>query len=282
MKIYPQPLTTMDKDNHQNLKVSNYDTILEVFLKNIGQYELLTRGEEVELATKVMTARNSTDKDVLKVGIEARDKLILSNLRLVVSIAKKYTYTGISFMDLIQDGVLGLMKAVDRYQIDKDLKLSTYATWRIKQSIKRSIANTSRTIRLPEYIYDLISQIRKTRRDYFNQHSILPDAEMVSQITGIDKELLRLIDIYDDDTISLDTMIGDTESTIMDMTKDIDNRNPDEHNQIETLEEYVLDCLELLTERERNVLKMRFGIQCDEKTLEETGEIMQITRERVR
>lgn len=274
------------KDNHRSPIVtdilSKEGTILDEFMNDIGHYDLLKIDEEIEFARRVIKARHSKDISVINKGIEARDKLILSNLRLVVSIAKQYTYTGVSFMDLILDGTVGLMNAVDRFEVNKEYRLSTYATYWIKQSIKRSIANTSKTIRLPEYIYDLISKVRKAKREYYYEHGVYPNDVAISQETGISLDMLRLMDIYDDDTISLDTIIGENERTIMDIINDNNNLNPEEFNQLEIIEEYVLDSLALLGNRERLIIQMRYGIQSDVKTLEEIGLLLNITRERVR
>ena len=262
--------------------LSKEGNILDEFMNDIGHYDLLKIDEEIELARQVIKARDSKDISDINKGIEARDKLILSNLRLVVSIAKQYTYTGVSFMDLILDGTVGLMNAVDRFEVNKEYRLSTYATYWIKQSIKRSIANTSKTIRLPEYIYDLISKVRKVKREYYYEHGFYPNDEAISQETGISLDMLRLMNIYDDDTISLDTIIGENEGTIMDIIDDNKNLNPEEYNQLEILEEYVLDSLALLGNRERLIIQMRYGIQSDVKILEEIGLLLNITRERVR
>ena len=274
------------KDNHRSPIVmdilSKEGNILDEFMNDIGHYDLLKIDEEIELARRVIKARDSKDISDINKGIEARDKLILSNLRLVVSIAKQYTYTGVSFMDLILDGTVGLMNAVDRFEVNKEYRLSTYATYWIKQSIKRSIANTSKTIRLPEYIYDLISKVRKAKRYYYSEYGVYPNNEAISKETGISLDMLRLMDIYDDDTLSLDTIIGENERTIMDIIDDNNNLNPEEFNQLKIIEEYVLDSLALLSNRERLIIQMRYGIQSDVKTLEEIGLLLNITRERVR
>lgn len=260
----------------------NLNDSLSVFLKDISQINLLTRDEEIDLAKKISSGLNSTDEMIIQLGKEARDKMIVSNLRLVVSVAKKFSFSNLSLMDLIQEGTLGLMKAVDRFDVDKGFKFSTYATWWIRQSISRSISNHSKTIRVPVHVYDMLFKVRKVMKKYFDDHGIKPDIETVSIICGIPVSTLRLIYLYTDDTISLDIPIGDGNSTLNDSTKDTNNPNPEEWTRINELEEYVLNILEVLDDRERIIIKMRFGIDCEEKTLAEIGQTLGITRERVR
>lgn len=260
----------------------NLNDSLSVFLKDISQINLLTRDEEIDLAKKISSGLNSTDETIIQLGKEARDKMIVSNLRLVVSVAKKFSFSNLSLMDLIQEGTLGLMKAVDRFDVDKGFKFSTYATWWIRQSISRSISNHSKTIRVPVHVYDMLFKVRKVMKKYFDDHGIKPDIEQVSIICGIPISTLRLIYLYTDDTISLDIPIGDGNSTLNDSTKDTNNPNPEEWTRINELEEYVLNIIEVLDDRERIIIKMRFGIDCEEKTLAEIGQTLGITRERVR
>jgi len=260
----------------------NLNDPLSNYLKDIGQIKLLTREEEVELAKMISMARGSTDERVVNQAKEARDRLVVANLRLVVSIAKKYTYSNVPFMDLIQDGTMGLMKAVDRYQVEKGFKFSTYATWWIRQSISRSISNNSRTIRLPVHFYDALSKVRRVKRNYVNKHGIEPDDETVSQITGISIATLKMINLYSDDALSIDQPVGEEDSTFADVIKDTNNLNPHEQNMAQELEELVIEILQELNEREQTIIKMRFGIDSEEKTLEEIGQLLSITKERVR
>ena len=259
----------------------NLSDPLSIYLKDIGQVKLLTREEEIELAKRVSMARDSADEKISKLGKEARDRLIVANLRLVVSVAKKYTYSNVPFMDLIQDGTMGLMKAVDRYQVEKGFKFSTYATWWIIQSISRSISNNSRTIRIPVHVYDMLSKVRRVKRNYVNEHGIEPDIETVSKITGISIITLKMINLYIEDTLSLDNPIGDGDSTLKDSTEDKNNPDPEEYNKIKELEEYVIEILQVLNEREQTVIKMKFGIESDEKTLEQIGQYFGISKQRV-
>ncbi|MBU1020011.1 MAG: sigma-70 family RNA polymerase sigma factor [Firmicutes bacterium] len=252
------------------------------YLKEIGFVKLLTRDEEIELANAVSSARGSMDNELLLLGKDARDRLIVSNLRLVVSIAKKYAHSNIEMMDLIQDGTMGLMKAVDKYQVERGFKFSTYATWWIRQSISRSISDTSRTIRLPVYIHEMLAVVKKVKRYYKNEHGIEPDIETISRITGIPISTLRIINLYSVDTVSIDQPIGEDDSTYADVIEDKINLDPEKHYKYKVLEEYVNEILEELSERERDIIKMRFGIGTEEKTLNEIGQFLGITRERVR
>lgn len=254
---------------------------LSIYLKDIGQVKLLSREEEIELATMVMMARDSTDDKIIRLGREARDRLIVANLRLVVSVAKKFTYSNVSLMDLIQDGTMGLMRAVDGYQVDKGFKFSTYATWWIIQSISRSIANNSRTIRIPVHVYDTLSKILRFKRNYVDEHGMEPDIQTVSKIIGISIVTLKMINIYIEDTLSLDNPIGDGDSTLKDLTEDTNNPDPEEYNKIKELEEYVIEILQVLNEREQTIIKMKFGIESDEQTLEEIGKYFGISKQRV-
>lgn len=260
----------------------NLSDHVSVYLKDIGLVKLLTRDEEIELARLVSEARYSTDSRVIELGKEANDKLVESNLRLVVSIAKKFKFQNIPLMDLIQEGNMGLMKAVERYEVDRGFKFSTYATWWIRQSISRFISNHSKTIRIPVHVYDSISKVKRVKRDYTNEHGKEPNTETISKISGISISTLRFIDFYIDDIISLDNLLGDGISTLNDSTKDTNNPNPEEYNKIQELEEYVNEVLEVLSDREKTIVKLRYGIDCDARTLKEIGSMLDLSRERVR
>jgi RNA polymerase primary sigma factor len=209
--------------------------------------------------------------------------LILSNLRLVVSIAKKYAYTNIPMMDLIQEGSMGLMKAIDLFEVRKGYRLSTYATWWIRQFISRSIPNTSRTIRIPVYVYESLFAIHKAKQQYFIEHGFELDIKTLSNITNIAVDTLKIIVLCSDDAISLDQPIRDDDyNSLIDFTQDKYNLNPDELYKAKMLDEFVLNIINVLDEREQAIIKMRFGIECDEKTLEEIGKNYNISKERVR
>lgn len=274
-------LNQIENDLFKSREVNLSDS-LGIYLKDIGQVKLLTREEEIELANAIKNAHGSLDEKVILHGQSARDKMILANMRLVVSIAKKYAYSNLELMDLIQDGSMGLMKAVDRYQVERGFKFSTYATWWIRQTISRSISDTSRTIRLPVYIHDMLSVVRKVKRHYANEYGMEPDIEIISEISGIPVSTLKMLELYNSDTISINQPMGDDESTLIDLIKDTKNPTPEEYNNYKVLEVYVHSILEELSKRERDIIKMRYGIESDKKTLDEIGKIFGITRERVR
>jgi RNA polymerase primary sigma factor len=255
---------------------------LSIFLKEIGKVELLTREEEIELSNKISMARGSTDDQVIQMGKAARERFIIANLRLVVSIAKRYSYQNVPLMDLIQDGSMGLIKAVDRYQVEKGFKFSTYATWWIRQSISRSIANYSRTIRIPVHVQDKISRVKKMIREYIIEHGKEPDLHTISDETEIPIAMLKLILFWDGYVISLDEPIGDGESTLGDMTEDTNHPNPESYHKTQIIEDFVNEIIELLSEREQLVIRMRFGFDSEKKTFDEIGNSMGISRERVR
>lgn len=255
---------------------------LGIYLNDIGQVKLLTREEEIELANAITNAHRSIDANAIMQGKNARDRLILANMRLVVSIAKKYAYSNLELMDLIQDGSMGLMKAVDRFQVERGFKFSTYATWWIRQAISRSISDTSRTIRLPAYIHEMLSAVKKVKRHYLNEYGIEPNIETISEISGIPISTLKMLELYNSETISIDQSLGDDDSTLADIIQDSTTPTPEENNNFKVLEAYVLSVLEELTKREREIIKMRYGIESDIKTLDEIGKIFGITRERVR
>ena len=260
----------------------NLNDSLGLYLKDIGQEKLLTREEEIELANTIKNARGSLDEKVILHGQRARDKMILANMRLVVSIAKKYAHSNLDLADLIQDGSMGLMKAVDRFQVERGFKFSTYATWWIRQAISRSISDTSRTIRLPVYIHDMLSAVRKVKRHYANEHGMEADIEIISEISGIPASTLKMLELYNADSISIDQPVGDDDSTLVDVVKDTKNPTPEEYHKFKVLEAYVINVLEELTKRERDIIKMRYGIESDKMTLEEIGKVFGISRERVR
>ncbi len=260
----------------------NLNDSLSVYLKDIGKIRLLTKEEEIELAGKVLAARKSKDEKIIELGKEARDKLVVSNLRLVVNIAKKYRYTNVPMMDLIQEGNMGLMKAIDRFQVEKGYRLSTYATWWIRQFISRSISNTARTIRIPVHIYDSLAIIKKATIKYIKENGVEPDIETVSKLTNISIPSLKIVYLCSDDAISLDQSVGEDNSRLLDFTEDKKNKNPEEYNNEKELDEFVDDILQVLDRREQAIIKMRFGIDYDEKTLGEVGDLFGISRERVR
>ena len=275
-------LERLEDELSKSKDIVNLTDSVSMYMKDIGLVRLLTRDEEINLFKRVSEARNSADEKTIRSGILARNKLIEANLRLVVSVAKKYVYHSNSLMDLIQEGNFGLMKAVDRFEVERGFKFSTYATWWIRQAISRSISNHSKTIRIPVHVYDALAKVRKSKRSHLEKYGKEPDIETISKLSGIPVSTLRLIMLYMDETVSLDKPIGEGNITLNDSIKDTENPNPEENNEAIELEEYVNEIIEVLDEREKDIIKMRFGIECEEKTLGEIGEILGITRERVR
>ncbi len=275
-------LERLEDELSKSKDIVNLTDSVSMYMKDIGLVRLLTRDEEIGLFKLISEARNSEDEKTIRSGIESRNRLIEANLRLVVSVAKKYIYHHNSLMDLIQEGNLGLMKAVDRFEVERGFKFSTYATWWIKQSISRFISNHSKTIRIPVYVYDALAKIRKIKRDYLEKYGKEPDIETISNNSGITESTLRIISLYMDEIVSLDETIGVSNTTLIESIKDAKNLNPEENNEKIELDEYVNEILEVLDDREKDIIKMRFGINCEEKTLVEIGQVFGITRERVR
>ena len=255
---------------------------VSVYLNDIGLIRLLTKEEELELARRVVVARDYTDEEVIRLGKDARDTLIVSNLRLVVSIAKQYVRSGVPIMDLIQEGNMGLMRAVERFDPERGFRFSTYATWWIRQAIQRAIPTILRTIRLPGHVLDMLASVGKAKRDYAKRHGVEPDISTLSKITKIPKASLRILHLHENDTVRLDRPYPKGTSSPIDSTRYPDNLTPEDYDRLKVLDEYVIGLLETLDEREQQVLRMRFGIGTDEKTLDEIGQVFGITRERVR
>jgi len=241
------------------------------YLKEIGHYPLLTREEEIEIS-----------KNILEGNIEAQDQLITANLRLVVSIAKKYTQSGISVQDLIQEGNIGLIKAVKRFDHTMGIKFSTYATFWIKQSIFRYISSNKRVIRYPVYIYDNLSKIKKFMMKYKSKYSCEPSLEEVSEETEIKiKDIKRYLKLNDVTFNSLDDPNGET----MNLHGMIEDKNSyiEENLIIENDREKLLKKLDILGAKERKVIIYRFGLLDNEiLTLGILGEEMNLTKERIR
>ncbi len=249
------------------------DDPVRMYLKEIGQVPLLDNEKELELAEKM------ADGDE-----EAKQELVKANLRLVVSIAKRYVGKGMFFLDLIQEGNLGLMKAVDKFDYRKGYKFSTYATWWIRQAITRSIADQARTIRIPVHMVETIHKVSRYSRQLLQENGREASAEEIAEKMGTSAEKVREIMKIAQDPVSLETPIGEEEdSHLGDFIPDEDSPAPAEAASYALLREQLNEVLHTLTPREEHVLKLRFGlIDGRTRTLEEVGKEFNITRERIR
>ena len=249
------------------------DDPVRMYLKEIGKVPLLTADEEIELA-----------KRMEKGDEEAKKRLCEANLRLVVSIAKRYVGRGMLFLDLIQKGNLGLIKAVDKFDYTKGYKFSTYATWWIRQAITRSIADQARTIRIPVHMVETINKLIRVSRQLLQTYGREPSPEEIALEMGITVEKVREIQKIAQEPVSLETPIGEEEdSHLGDFIPDEDVPAPAEAAAFSMLKEQLVEVLDTLTEREQKVLKLRFGLEDGRaRTLEEVGKEFDVTRERIR
>ena len=252
--------------------VSTADPIRE-YLKEIGSIPLLTPEEESDLA------RRKSEGDV-----EAGRRLVEANLRLVVSIAKRYTGRGMSFLDLVQEGNLGLMKAVEKFDYAKGYRLSTYATWWVKQSITRSLADQSRTIRLPVHMVEAVNKIRRAQRSLSVKLGREPSMEEVAEEVNMSEKRVTELIQASGDTVSLETPVGDEEgSNLGDFVADDTNASTEDKAESFLLREEIDSMLQGLNPREREVIILRFGLETGHPlTLEEVGKRFNVTRERIR
>lgn len=249
------------------------DDPVRMYLKEIGKVPLLSAEEEIELAKRM---ENGDE--------EAKKRLCEANLRLVVSIAKRYVGRGMLFLDLIQEGNLGLIKAVDKFDYRKGYKFSTYATWWIRQAITRSIADQARTIRIPVHMVETINKLIRVSRQLLQTYGREPSPEEIAKEMGISVDKVREIQKIAQEPVSLETPIGEEEdSHLGDFIPDEDVPAPAEAAAFSMLKEQLVEVLDTLTERERKVLKLRFGLEDGRsRTLEEVGKEFDVTRERIR
>ena len=249
------------------------DDPVRMYLKEIGKVPLLSADEEILLAQKMEAGDE-----------EAKKKLCEANLRLVVSIAKRYVGRGMLFLDLIQEGNLGLIKAVDKFDYRKGYKFSTYATWWIRQAITRSIADQARTIRIPVHMVETINKLIRVSRQLLQTYGREPTPEEIAKEMGISVDKVREIQKIAQEPVSLETPIGEEEdSHLGDFIPDDDVPAPAEAAAFSMLKEQLVEVLDTLTEREQKVLKLRFGLEDGRsRTLEEVGKEFDVTRERIR
>ncbi len=285
---------------------------IRVYLQEIGRIRLLRPDEEIELARKIADLLELEEKAAefeadkghfpdtkewaaifdmplikfrrrLMLGRRAKEKMVQSNLRLVVSIAKKYMNRGLSFQDLIQEGSLGLIRAAEKFDHEKGYKFSTYATWWIRQAITRAIADQSRTIRLPVHLYETISRIKKTTKTLSQEFGRKPTEEEIAESMEMTIEKLRFIAKSAQLPISLETPIGKEEDSRLGDFIEADIENPEQDVAKNLLREDLEGVLATLSPRERDVLRLRYGLDDGRmKTLEEIGQIFDVTRERIR
>ncbi|WP_203663015.1 RNA polymerase sigma factor RpoD [Lacticaseibacillus sp. 53-4] len=246
---------------------------VRMYLKEIGRVPLLTADQEVDLALKIEQGDQ-----------EAKQRLAEANLRLVVSIAKRYVGRGMQFLDLIQEGNMGLMKAVEKFDYRKGFKFSTYATWWIRQAITRAIADQARTIRIPVHMVETINKLIRIQRQLLQDLGREPTPEEIGAEMDMPTEKVREILKIAQEPVSLETPIGEEDdSHLGDFIEDDNATSPEDHASYELLKEQLENVLDTLTDREENVLRLRFGLDDGRtRTLEEVGKVFGVTRERIR
>ena len=273
---YIEDISEEELSNEKLLNLGNsakVDEPIKMYLREIGQVPLLTHDEEIEYAKKAYEGDE-----------EASQKLIESNLRLVVSIAKKHTNRGLKLLDLIQEGNIGLMKAVEKFEYTKGYKFSTYATWWIRQAITRAIADQGRTIRIPVHMIETINKIKKESRIYLQETGKDASPEILAERLGMEVEKIKAIQEMNQEPISLETPVGSEEdSELGDFVEDQKTTSPYEATNRAILREELDGVLKTLSPREEKVLRYRYGLDdSSPKTLEEVGKIFNVTRERIR
>lgn len=278
VELTEDPDLIMDEPQDVDLEASlpkgiAVDDPVRMYLKEIGKVPLLSADEEIELAKRMEQGDE-----------EAKKRLCEANLRLVVSIAKRYVGRGMLFLDLIQEGNLGLIKAVDKFDYTKGYKFSTYATWWIRQAITRSIADQARTIRIPVHMVETINKLIRVSRQLLQTYGREPSPEEIAEEMGISVDKVREIQKIAQEPVSLETPIGEEEdSHLGDFIPDEDVPAPAEAAAFSMLKEQLVEVLDTLTEREQKVLKLRFGLDDGRaRTLEEVGKEFDVTRERIR
>ncbi len=267
-----------DSDDDMQMEIEMMDSVslddpVRMYLKEIGRVALLTAADEVTLAKAIEAGSD-----------EAKQRLTEANLRLVVSIAKKYTGRGMAFLDLIQEGNMGLIRAVEKFDYQKGFKFSTYATWWIRQAITRAIADQARTIRIPVHMVETINKQVRVSRRLLQELGREPSDDEIAEEMGITPDKVREIVKVAADPVSLETPIGEEEdSHLGDFVEDKDAISPSDAASLTMLHNEVEDILDTLTPRERRVLQLRFGlIDGHQRTLEEVGKRFGVTRERIR
>ncbi|NLN46407.1 MAG: RNA polymerase sigma factor RpoD [Clostridiaceae bacterium] len=278
VEIIPDPTGEEDSSSNDDMDFENIEGVgvddpVRMYLKEIGKIPLLTAEEEQILGQRIL------DGD-----LDSKNRLIEANLRLVVSIAKKYVGRGMSFLDLIQEGNLGLIKAVDKFDHSKGFKFSTYATWWIRQAITRAIADQARTIRIPVHMVETINKLIRIQRQLVQELGREPEIEELAETMGMAVEKVREIMKISQEPVSLEKPIGEEEdSHLGDFIPDDDALSPVDQVTYTLLREQLLNAMDTLTTREEKVLRLRFGLDDGRpRTLEEVGKEFDVTRERIR
>jgi RNA polymerase primary sigma factor len=250
----------------------NYETI-NIYMQEVGQFPLINEEQELELARRI----SQGDAD-------ARQELCNANLRLVVSIAKRHMGRGLSFMDLIQEGNIGLLKAVDKFDTSKGCRFSTHASWWIQQAISRAISNTGRTVRIPAHLVETINKMKRVASELTVKNGYEPSPKELADALDTDEETIKHWFKISEDIVSLDVKIKDDEDgTIGELIEDKSLSNPIGNILLEEQKEIFKNVLDTLTQRESDILQYRYGLKTDEpKTLEEIGGIYGLTKERIR
>lgn len=278
--------------------VSSDENLLKKYINEISRFELLSKEDEMEIGKRIFSLKqqikdlkNNSDKSKLtnediqlcsQEIVFLRQKMTNSNLRLVVSIAKRYVNRGLGLIDLISEGNIGLIEAVDHYDFSKGCKFSTYGTWWIKQAIMKAISNKSRSIRLPDHINQKLIKYNTAKNYAFEKKQRTPNISEISEIMNMETEQLKLILMHTQNTRSLDDLVDD-DSTLMDIIPDINSPQPFENANYQNLSRIISRELNQLTEREMSIILCRFGFNGNGcMTLEETGRELGLTRERVR
>jgi len=267
-------------DEDLEITVDNVDAFADdsvrLYLREIGKIPLLSLEEEAELAQKIVKG----DK-------KAKDKMVEANMRLVVSIAKRYSGRGLDFLDLIQEGNTGLLRAVDKFDPEKGFKFSTYATWWIRQAITRAIADQARTIRIPVHMVETINKVLRTTRKLTTELNHEPSTEEIAKELDMEVEKVEYVMRIKQDIASLDASVGrdgdDEDSVLGDFVEDEERISPEDSAATQILKEKLAEIISTLSEREQKIIKMRFGIGGERPhTLEEVGTEFSVTRERIR
>lgn len=267
-------------DEELEITVDNVDSFADdsvrLYLREIGKIPLLSQEEEAKLAQKIVKG----DK-------KAKDKMVESNMRLVVSIAKRYSGRGLDFLDLIQEGNTGLLRAVDKFDPEKGFKFSTYATWWIRQAITRAIADQARTIRIPVHMVETINKVMRMSRKLTQELNREPTTEELAKAMKMDEEKIEYVMRIRQDIASLDASVGrdgdDEDSVLGDFVEDEERASPEDSTANQILKEQIAEIITTLSDREQKIIKLRFGIGGGRPhTLEEVGAEFAVTRERIR